>query len=228
MAWIAQRWSNRVSTIITLRVFCNRILDFKMCNGSMLRVDFSNDTVDIVKISDTVIFGVFAERERERERKRGENKAICCCSRYVLAHCDTGEIDDARKTHRWHYRAVAESFEGARLLSIHIESRRQEQSHSDVRVSANNQQNGGNVGKAGLRRTLGRWLGSRTNLIHVWFNYGRVAASRNPRVKEKFFSRSQPTSFAKIRKNFSRFSKIDVPYKQKMFLRRFYITTYKG
>ena len=35
----------------------------------MLRVDFSNDTVDIVKISDTVIFGVFAERERERERE---------------------------------------------------------------------------------------------------------------------------------------------------------------
>lgn len=141
------------------QVFCNRILDFRMCNESMLRVDFSNNTVDIVRISDTGISGRCRmrrcfRRKREREKER-EKKAICCCSRYALVHCDAGEIDDAHKTHRWHYRADTESFEDPY----------REQSHSDVQVWANNRQNGGNVENAGLRRILGRWHGGLTTWL---------------------------------------------------------------
>lgn len=74
------------------QVFCNRILDFRMCNESMLRVDFSNNTVDIVRISDTGISGRCRmrrcfrrkrEREKERERRKKGNLLlleICACT----------------------------------------------------------------------------------------------------------------------------------------------------
>ena len=141
------------------------------------------------------------QRKREREREGEQSNFL------FLEICtfDAGEIDDAHQTHRWHYCAVAESFEDSTWFSITGERDPWRRSISErwiirafTRLIEKKRSKRLVCNANSLTIVPFSWHLARFRTVVPWpfvqklenrFNRGKKkdSASRNPRIKEKFF-----------------------------------------